>query len=167
MWTVIQGDARRIPLGDETVQCVVTSPPFWGLRDYGIGDDAIGLEPTPELYAGLTAALPGNPTLYIARDLDLTTGNHGNLSVSHSVPAGSASVSATGLLEYNDGYYREESSFAFAAVDISVAVPLGALTLSPMVTVLGALHDDFKDYEDNPAGDTIRWVGGINLHLDF
>lgn len=50
MWTVIQGDARQIPLGDETVQCVVTSPPYWGLRDYGIGDDAIGLESTPELY---------------------------------------------------------------------------------------------------------------------
>lgn len=36
MWAIIQGDARRIPLGDETVQCVVTSPPFWGLRNYGL-----------------------------------------------------------------------------------------------------------------------------------
>lgn len=31
---VVQGDARRIPLRDESVQCVVTSPPYWGLRDY-------------------------------------------------------------------------------------------------------------------------------------
>jgi DNA modification methylase len=31
------------------VQCVVTSPPYWGLRDYGV-DGQIGLEKTPEEY---------------------------------------------------------------------------------------------------------------------
>lgn len=32
---LIQSDARAIPLKDESVNCVVTSPPYWGLRDYG------------------------------------------------------------------------------------------------------------------------------------
>jgi len=32
-----------------TVQCVVTSPPYYGLRDYGMAGQ-IGLEPTPEAY---------------------------------------------------------------------------------------------------------------------
>lgn len=32
---ILRADARHIPLADETVQCVVTSPPYWGLRDYG------------------------------------------------------------------------------------------------------------------------------------
>lgn len=27
------------------VQCIVTSPPYWGLRDYGV-DGQLGLEPT-------------------------------------------------------------------------------------------------------------------------
>ena len=36
-------------LGDESVQCVVTSPPYWGLRDYGVAGQ-IGLEKTPEEY---------------------------------------------------------------------------------------------------------------------
>src|SRR5579864_263666 len=31
---LISGDARRIPLADESVQCIVTSPPYWGLRKY-------------------------------------------------------------------------------------------------------------------------------------
>ncbi len=31
----ILADARTIPLQSGTVQCVVTSPPYWGLRDYG------------------------------------------------------------------------------------------------------------------------------------
>jgi DNA modification methylase len=33
-------------LDDESVQCVVTSPPYWGLRDYGVAGQ-IGLEKTP------------------------------------------------------------------------------------------------------------------------
>jgi len=32
---------------DESVQCCVTSPPYWGLRDYGV-DGQLGLESTPE-----------------------------------------------------------------------------------------------------------------------
>ncbi len=45
--TIFEGDAlavlRRLPTA--SVHCVVTSPPYWGLRDYNIADQ-IGLEPT-------------------------------------------------------------------------------------------------------------------------
>ena len=51
--TIHNGDCievlRTIP--DESVQCCVTSPPYWGLRDYG-HDGQIGLEATPEAYVG-------------------------------------------------------------------------------------------------------------------
>ena len=36
-------------LPDETVDCCVTSPPYWGLRNYNV-DGQIGLEETPEEY---------------------------------------------------------------------------------------------------------------------
>jgi len=36
-------------LADASVHCCVTSPPYWGLRDYG-HDGQIGLESTPEEY---------------------------------------------------------------------------------------------------------------------
>ncbi len=36
-------------LEDQSIQCVVTSPPYWGLRDYGV-EGQIGLEKTPEEY---------------------------------------------------------------------------------------------------------------------
>lgn len=39
------GDARSLPWPDESVDCIVTSPPYWGQRDYG-HPDQIGLEPT-------------------------------------------------------------------------------------------------------------------------
>ncbi len=34
---------------DESINCCVTSPPYWGLRDYGV-DGQLGLEKTPEEY---------------------------------------------------------------------------------------------------------------------
>jgi site-specific DNA-methyltransferase (cytosine-N4-specific) len=50
--TLIQADARRSPLADRSVQCVVTSPPYWGgIRDYGL-DAQIGMERDPSCYVG-------------------------------------------------------------------------------------------------------------------
>ena len=45
------GDALEVleTLEDGSVQCCVTSPPYWGLRDYGVPGQ-LGLEPTPEAY---------------------------------------------------------------------------------------------------------------------
>lgn len=43
---VCDGLAR---LADESVHCCVTSPPYWGLRDYGV-EGQIGLEATPEAF---------------------------------------------------------------------------------------------------------------------
>ena len=57
-WTVLEGDARiELPtLAAESVQCVVTSPPYWGLRDYGV-EGQLGLEPTPEEYVANLVAI--------------------------------------------------------------------------------------------------------------
>jgi DNA modification methylase len=48
---LINGDCRAAlaSLPAASVQCVVTSPPYFGLRDYGVGGQ-IGLEITPEAY---------------------------------------------------------------------------------------------------------------------
>jgi DNA modification methylase len=37
------------PLPDKSVHCIVTSPPYWNLRDYGVAGQ-IGLEATPAEY---------------------------------------------------------------------------------------------------------------------
>lgn len=49
--TILNGDCRQElkGLADESVHCVVTSPPYFGLRDYGV-DGQIGLEETPKQY---------------------------------------------------------------------------------------------------------------------
>jgi len=47
---LIQGSAFHVPLRDQSVHCVVTSPPYWGLRKYAgeQGEEPLGLEPTPD-----------------------------------------------------------------------------------------------------------------------
>ena len=47
MISFLQGDVfdKLKDLDDNSIDCVVTSPPYWGLRDYGV-DGQLGLEPT-------------------------------------------------------------------------------------------------------------------------
>lgn len=47
---LIHTSAFHLPLAYQSVQTVVTSPPYWGLRDYGLGENTLGLEATPEAY---------------------------------------------------------------------------------------------------------------------
>jgi DNA modification methylase len=57
---IIVGEARKVlsDLPPHSVQCCITSPPYWGLRDYGVPPvtwsdcwiGSLGLEPTPEQY---------------------------------------------------------------------------------------------------------------------
>jgi DNA modification methylase len=58
--TLYLGDARRVleSLPENSIQACITSPPYWGLRDYGIElvswangwIGSLGLEPSPEMY---------------------------------------------------------------------------------------------------------------------
>ena len=50
-WKLLQGDVldKLSEIETGTVQTCVTSPPYWGLRDYGV-EGQIGLEKTPEEY---------------------------------------------------------------------------------------------------------------------
>jgi DNA modification methylase len=53
---LVQGDARRIPLADGCVHTCITSPPYWGLRDYGV-DGQIGLESSPDAFVASMVAV--------------------------------------------------------------------------------------------------------------
>ena len=48
---IIQGDCleKLKELESESIDCVITSPPYWALRDYGI-EGQLGLEPTFQEY---------------------------------------------------------------------------------------------------------------------
>jgi DNA modification methylase len=72
--TIICGDARTElkNIAPGTINCCVTSPPYFGLRDYGVAGQ-IGLEQTPEAYVaemvevfrGVREALREDGTLWL------------------------------------------------------------------------------------------------------
>lgn len=72
--TILTGDAWELAptLPPESVDCIVTSPPYWGLRDYG-HEGQFGLEATPdeyverlvELFALLRPALKNEGTVWV------------------------------------------------------------------------------------------------------
>lgn len=55
---IIQGDCREVlkNLPESSVHCCVTSPPYFGLRDYGVAGQ-IGLEPTPDEFVAQMVAV--------------------------------------------------------------------------------------------------------------
>lgn len=55
---IIVGDARAkvAKLAEASVQCCVTSPPYFGLRDYGV-DGQIGMEKTPDEFVAELVAV--------------------------------------------------------------------------------------------------------------
>jgi len=58
MVTILTGDCLAVlkTLPDASVHCCVTSPPYWGLRDYGVKGQ-LGLEKTPEEYVAKLVAM--------------------------------------------------------------------------------------------------------------
>ncbi len=83
---ILIGDARKLlsRFPDEKFQCAITSPPYWGLRDYGI-EGQIGAEPEVEDYvADLVAlfrevrrVLRSDGTLWLNIGDSYTSGNRG------------------------------------------------------------------------------------------
>jgi DNA modification methylase len=55
---ILQGDCREVLAGlhEASVHCCVTSPPYFGLRDYGVAGQ-IGLEPTPDEFVSELVAV--------------------------------------------------------------------------------------------------------------
>lgn len=58
MVTLYHGDCREVMATMEanSIHCIVTSPPYWGLRDYGV-DGQLGVEHTPEVYVANLVAV--------------------------------------------------------------------------------------------------------------
>ncbi len=67
--TLHHGDSLQVlqSLPDESVNCCVTSPPYYGLRDYG-NEGQYGLEPTPAAYVETMRALFAEVRRVLAKD---------------------------------------------------------------------------------------------------
>ncbi len=85
---IIQGNclSELKKLEDKSVNCCVTSPPYWGLRDYG-HDDQLGLEKTPQEYVEKIVQIFREVKRVLKDDGTLWL-NLGDSYVNHSQPGG-------------------------------------------------------------------------------
>ncbi len=56
------------------------------------------------------------------------------------------SFTGSGNIVYNDNYYRIGSNISHFDLSLSMTVPAGRFTLTPMVTYQHAIADDFENY---------------------
>lgn len=134
--------------GDIYVQLSPRIGGFAGVGIYNFEFDT-GWETTPEIYAGVVLSAPFTPTVTVAHDLNLGDGTHVLLTLSHSVPLGEsgATLDLVGDLDYNDDYWVDVTGFSFADIGVSVAIPVGPLTISPMALAQFGIDDAFGDEE--------------------
>lgn len=96
--TLHHGDSLEVlrSLPSESVNCVVTSPPYYGLRDYGVPGQ-YGLEETPpayveqmrQVFAEVRRVLAGDGTLWLNLGDSYTRGNgQGNAGPSSGLQGG-------------------------------------------------------------------------------
>lgn len=99
--TIFEGDALTVlrRLESQSVRCVITSPPYWGLRTYGI-DEQIGLEETlaqflnklVSVFAEVKRVLTDDGTLWLNIGDGYTSGNRGYRAPDKKNPARAMSV---------------------------------------------------------------------------
>ena len=109
-YTLLQGHCLEVlrTLPTESVQTCITSPPYFGLRDYGC-DGQIGLESTPDafvsslvdVFAEVHRVLKSDGTLWL------------NLGDSYN----GASSNRTGQNGYNDGRTNRDKRFSTGGID--------------------------------------------------
>lgn len=93
LWSVVLGDsaARLAELPSKSVRTIVTSPPYWGLRDYGV-EGQIGLERTfvehldrlLEVFREARRVLADDGTLWLNVGDSYATTSPGNARPDHS-----------------------------------------------------------------------------------
>jgi DNA modification methylase len=89
---IMQGDCLQVlkTLPDESVQCVVTSPPYFGLRDYGTGQWVGG---SPE--CDHDAIIKGKALAQVGNSLRKATDHPGQINAAIAVPRYCPSCGAT------------------------------------------------------------------------
>ena len=89
MVKILQGDCRYVlkTLPEGSVNCCVTSPPYFSLRDYKV-DGQIGLEPTPDAYVAELVAVFREVRRVLADDGTLWLNLGDSYSGSGKGPAG-------------------------------------------------------------------------------
>jgi DNA modification methylase len=145
---IVPGDAREVlrSLPDECVQMVVTSPPYWGLRDYGLGESGIGLEKTIEEYVEKLVGVFEEVKRVLRSD-------------------GTVWLNMGDTFAANRGYQVRDNKHVDVGNDMSMSVPFGLkakdLCLIPFRVALALQQAGWYLRSD------IIWAKGVSLSEEY
>jgi site-specific DNA-methyltransferase (adenine-specific) len=105
---LINANALSIPLAAKSVHTVVTSPPYYGLRDYGV-DGQIGLEVTPDEYIANLVA--------VFRECKRILRDDGTLWVNIGDSYNGSAPNQSGQNGYNDGRENRDKRYSTGGVN--------------------------------------------------
>lgn len=109
MWEIKQGDALSVlkTMPDQSINTCVTSPPYWGLRDYGV-DGQLGLEPTPEEYVA--------NLVEVFREVRRVLRDDGTLWLNLGDSYNGSKMNRSGQHGYKDGRSNRDKRFSVGGV---------------------------------------------------
>lgn len=104
------GDCREVlkTLPEKSINCCVTSPPYFGLRDYGHADQ-MGLEDTPEKYIA--------ELVEVFREVKRVLRDDGTIWLNIGDSYNASSNNRTGQNGFNDGRTNRDKRFSVGGVD--------------------------------------------------
>jgi len=105
---ILNANALAIPLAAKSVHTIVTSPPYYGLRDYGI-DEQIGLEVTPDEYIANLVA--------VFRECKRILRDDGTLWVNIGDSYNGSAPNQSGQNGYNDGRENRDKRYSTGGVN--------------------------------------------------
>lgn len=105
---LINANALSIPLAAKSVHTVVTSPPYYGLRDYGV-DGQIGLEVTPDEYIA--------NLVEVFRECKRILRDDGTLWVNIGDSYNGSAPNQSGQNGYNDGRENRDKRYSTGGVN--------------------------------------------------
>lgn len=109
MWEIKQGDALSVlkTMPDQSINTCVTSPPYWGLRDYGV-DGQLGLEPTPAEYVA--------NLVEVFREVRRVLRDDGTLWLNLGDSYNGSKMNRSGQHGYKDGRSNRDKRFSVGGV---------------------------------------------------
>lgn len=152
MIRIIEGDCieRLKAMPEKSVNTCVTSPPYFGLRDYG-HDGQIGLEPTPDEYVA--------KMVEIFREVKRVLRDDGTLWLNLGDSYNGAAANRTGQNGYDDG--RQNRSKRFSAGGIIGLKPKNLIGIPWRVAFAlqsdgWNLRQDIIWHKPNPMPESVR-----------
>lgn len=130
--------------------------------------------PTTEIYIGAAADAPGNPEIFVYRDVRDVNGTYIAIGGGTTLPVAVFEIEFTAFLgladkNHNNFYYNSDKS-SLTDFFIGAGIPLiiaGKLSVTPNISFTSVIDKDIRQSFDETGIDKENLLFGVNFSADF